>query len=73
MINTESDVWKINEKMIQLNVLRGRGIFCRLIMDNSLYSNQNKCHFATLVALINVHVSIKVFSFEMISKIYALT
>jgi len=51
-LNSEDKAKEIKKKMLRLNIMRGRGILCKCIMEAQLASTGNTHIYALFIALI---------------------
>jgi len=51
-VNSEAKAKEIKKKIVRLNILRGRGILCKSVMEAQLASNSNTHIYALFIALI---------------------
>lgn len=55
-VNVNCNIRKVYEKLLNLNILRGKGLFCQHIMEAQMNSIQNTEYYSTLVSFINLEV-----------------
>lgn len=51
------NIGTIKKQLLQINILRGRGVFCQYIMKAQLKSTNYTHVYATLVATMNIEVN----------------
>jgi len=63
-VDSEAKAFAIKKKIVRLNILRGKGILCKTIMDAQLNSTRDTRIYALFIALIYDEVS----SFTLLDK-----
>jgi len=58
-ITNSINIGIVKEKLLRQNMIRGKHLFCHFILQAQLTSSQNTHVYATLVAVINLEVSVK--------------
>jgi len=55
-LNSEDKAREIKRKIVRINIMRGKGIFCRSIMEAQLASTDKTNLYALFISLINIEV-----------------
>lgn len=55
-VNEAANIKKVYTKLLNLNILRGKGLFCQHIMQAQINSISNTQYYSALVSLVNLEV-----------------